>query len=73
LNAVIPTGTPWLPDGIISNQISQFGNTLEGLGLENVGTYYGHLEYISAIRNDNLSVKLVHFFPVLVSRKIWQP
>jgi hypothetical protein len=35
-----------LPDGIFSNR---FGYVLEGLGMENVGTFYAHLEYIMAI------------------------
>jgi hypothetical protein len=33
-----------LPDGISSNQKSQFGKILEGLGMEKVGIFYGHLE-----------------------------
>jgi hypothetical protein len=49
--------------------------------MENIGTFYGHLEYITAIWKilgpfGNLhSVKLVYFFPVLVYsiKKIWQP
>jgi hypothetical protein len=35
---------PGLPDGVFSNQKSQFGYTLEGLELEKVGIFYGHLE-----------------------------
>jgi hypothetical protein len=35
-----------LPDGIFSKQKSQFGSILEGLGMENVGIYYGHLGYM---------------------------
>jgi hypothetical protein len=38
-----------LPDGIFSNPKSQFGNFFEGLGMEKVGIFYGHLEYIMAI------------------------
>jgi hypothetical protein len=38
-----------LPDGMCSNQLSQFGYVLEGFGMENVATFYGHLEYITAI------------------------
>jgi hypothetical protein len=37
------------PDGIILNQKSQFGKILEGSGMENVGIFNGHYEYISAI------------------------
>jgi hypothetical protein len=40
---------PGLPDAIFSNQISQFGYILEGPGMDNVGTFYGHLEYVTAI------------------------
>jgi hypothetical protein len=38
-----------LPDGIFSNQKSQFGQILEGLEIENIGIFYGHLEYITVI------------------------
>jgi hypothetical protein len=38
-----------LPDGFFSNQKSQFGQILEGLGLENVDVLYGHLEYFTDI------------------------
>jgi hypothetical protein len=38
-----------LPDGIFSNQKSQFGQTLEGLAMEDVGIFYGHLAYFTAI------------------------
>jgi hypothetical protein len=30
---------PGLPDGILSNQKSQFGKNLEGLGMEKVGIF----------------------------------
>jgi hypothetical protein len=36
---------PGLPDGLFSNQKSQFANILEGLGLENVVIFYDHEEY----------------------------
>jgi hypothetical protein len=36
---------PGLPDGIFSNQKSQFGKILDGLGIEDVGIFYGHLVY----------------------------
>jgi hypothetical protein len=32
---------PGLLDGIFSNQKSQFGSILEGLGMEKVGKYFG--------------------------------
>jgi hypothetical protein len=38
-----------LPDGIFSDQKSQFGLTFDGLEHEKVGIFYGYLEYISAI------------------------
>jgi hypothetical protein len=38
-----------LPDGIFSNQKSQFGENLEGLALENVGMFYDLLVYFASI------------------------
>jgi hypothetical protein len=38
-----------LPDGLFSNQKSQFWYNLEGLGMENVVIFYDHLEYFMAI------------------------
>jgi hypothetical protein len=38
-----------LPDGIFSSLKSQFGKILEGRALEDVGTFYGHLLYFTAI------------------------
>jgi hypothetical protein len=38
-----------LPDGLFSNQKSRFGKNFEGLGMENVGMFYDHLEYFTAI------------------------
>jgi hypothetical protein len=32
-----------LPDGLFSNQKSKFGKILEGLAMEDVGIFYGHL------------------------------
>jgi hypothetical protein len=40
---------PGLPDGLFSNQKSQFGSILEGLRLENVDMFYGHFEYFTDI------------------------
>jgi hypothetical protein len=34
----------------IHTKYSQFGLILEGLGMENVEVFYGHLEYFTAIR-----------------------
>jgi hypothetical protein len=38
-----------LPDGIFSNQNSKFGYIFEGLAVEDVGIFYGHLFYFTAI------------------------
>jgi hypothetical protein len=40
---------PGLPDGIFSNQKSQFGLILEALAMEDVGIFYVHLGYFTAI------------------------
>jgi hypothetical protein len=37
-----------LPDGVFSKQKSQFGYILEGLAMEDVGMFYGHLVYFTA-------------------------
>jgi predicted membrane-bound spermidine synthase len=62
---------PGLPDGIFSNQKSQFGQILEGLGMEKTGILYGYLEYIAAIWYilwlfGNLVTVRYIFSPVLV-------
>jgi hypothetical protein len=41
--------SPGLSDGTFSNQKSQFGKVLEGLGMEKVCIFCGHLEYITAM------------------------
>jgi hypothetical protein len=56
---------PGLPDGLVSNQKSKFGQILEGPRLENDDIFYGHLGYFMTIRD--FCFHLVHFFPVLVS------
>jgi hypothetical protein len=38
-----------LPDDAFSNYKSRFGYILEGLGMENVGIFNGHMEYLTAI------------------------
>jgi hypothetical protein len=38
-----------LPDGLFSNQNSQFGKILEGLAMENLGIFYDHLVYFRPI------------------------
>jgi hypothetical protein len=42
-------GSNGLPDVFFSNQKSQFGKILDGLGWENVEIFYGHLEYFTNI------------------------
>jgi hypothetical protein len=34
-----------MPDGLFLNQKSEFGKNFQGLRLENVYIFYGHLEY----------------------------
>jgi hypothetical protein len=38
-----------LPDGVFAYQKSHFGSILDGLGLEKIGIFFGHLEYITGI------------------------
>jgi hypothetical protein len=80
-------GKPGLPDGIFSHQKYKFWDILEGLGMKNVGVFYGNLEYFTAIWNimwsliyyvcGNLVCFVVIWYisPILVycTRKIWQP
>jgi hypothetical protein len=40
---------PGLPDGLFSNQKSQFGLNWEGLTLTNVDIFYGDFEYFMDI------------------------
>jgi hypothetical protein len=40
-----------LPDGLFSNQKSQFGLILDGLAMENLGIFCDHLVYFTAIGN----------------------
>jgi hypothetical protein len=37
-----------LPDGIFSNQESQFREFLEAFAMQDVGIFYGHLVYVMA-------------------------
>jgi hypothetical protein len=37
------------PKKLCSNQISKFGYIFEGLGMEHVHIFYGHLKYLTAI------------------------
>jgi hypothetical protein len=62
-----------LPDGIFSNQNSQFGYILEGLGMKNVCIFSGHLVYFMAIWNIFGQLEAFFLFWYAVPRKIWQP
>jgi hypothetical protein len=69
-----------LPDGIFSNQKSQLGSILQGLEMENVGIFNGHLEYIKSMWYilwplDNLVViwYIFHHFGILYSEPSGNP
>jgi hypothetical protein len=69
-----------LPDGLFSNQKSQFWSNLEGLGMEKVVIFFDHLEDFMAIWYKLWSFGkvcglLVYFlrFGMFGPRKIWQP
>jgi hypothetical protein len=71
---------PGLPDGFFSNQKYQFWYILEGLGMDIVGIFYGHLEYFTAIGYILWPFGIFSgiwgtFLPFwyVVLRKIWQP
>jgi hypothetical protein len=49
-----------LPDGLFSNQKSQFGQILGALRKENVGIFYDHLEYFTAIWNILLPFGIIY-------------
>jgi hypothetical protein len=53
---------PGLPDGIISNQKSQFGYILEDIAMENVCIFYGLLVNFPDIWQT--FGHLVYFFPI---------
>jgi hypothetical protein len=58
-----------LPDGLFSNQKSQFGQIFESLILENVDIFYVHLEYFTDIWIFyDLLCSFGTFFVVLVLR-----
>jgi hypothetical protein len=67
-----------VPDGLFSNQKSQFGKILEGLRKENVGIFYDNLEYFTAIWYNSWPFGIVcgHFeyFPQfrMIRQKTWQ-
>jgi hypothetical protein len=57
-----------LPDGSFSNQKSQFGKIFQGLRLENIDIFYGHLECFMDIGDiGDILFSFGTFFPVLVS------
>jgi hypothetical protein len=69
-----------LPDGLFSNQKSQFGNTFQGIRLENVEIFYGRLEHFMNIRDilptfGTFCVHLVHFssFGIMHQEKSGNP
>jgi hypothetical protein len=69
-----------LPDGLFSNQKSKFGYILEGLALEDVGIFYGHLIHFRVFcyilwTLGRFRANLVYYSPLwyFVRRKIWQP
>jgi hypothetical protein len=69
-----------LPDGLFSNRKSQFLVKFGGLGIQNIVTFYGHLEYITAIwyNLQPFAISLWPFgiffhFGMFGPRKIWQP
>jgi hypothetical protein len=69
-----------LPDGIFSNQKSQFGEILVGLAMEDVGIFYDLLVFFTAICSLVRAFgvcygNLLYFsrFWYFVPRKIWQP
>jgi hypothetical protein len=69
-----------MPVDLFSNQKSKFGKILEGLAMEDIGIFYGHLVHFSVFCYILLTFgivrgKMVYFSPFwyFVSRKIWQP
>jgi hypothetical protein len=63
---------------LFSNQKSQFGKVLEGLAMENLGIFFDHLVYFTAIGNilwpfGIFCGNLVYFSPFWYfgPRKIW--
>jgi hypothetical protein len=53
-----------LPDGIFSDQKSQFGKFLEGLAIEHAGILYGH--YLGLFYGHLVYYEVIwHIFPIL--------
>jgi hypothetical protein len=68
-----------LPDDIFSNKKSHFGEILEGLAIEYVGIFYGHLVYFTTLWYilwpfGIFYGHLVYISPLwyVLPRKIWQ-
>jgi hypothetical protein len=57
-----------LPDGLFLYQKSQLGYILEGLGIDNVGIFYDHLEYFTAVRYNLWQFGIVCSYLVHFSR-----
>jgi hypothetical protein len=64
---------PRLPDGIFSNQESQFWSILKGLAMEDAGIFYSHLVYFTAIWYILWLFGISFPFWYVVPRQIWQP
>jgi hypothetical protein len=69
-----------LPDGLFSNQKSVLGKFLEGLAMEDVGIFYGHLVHSTVFCYILWTFGIVCgnfgiFFTFLAfcTKKIWQP
>jgi hypothetical protein len=80
LTPKLEKGEAGLPDGLFSNQKSKFGLILEGLVMEEVAMFYGHLVHFTVFcyilwTFGVVRGILVYFFPFwyFVPRKIWQP
>jgi hypothetical protein len=64
---------PGLPDGMFSNQKSKFGYIWEGLAMEDVGIFYGHLIHFTVFWYILWTFGTLSPFGYFVPRKIWQP
>jgi hypothetical protein len=58
-----------LPDGLFSNQKSQFWKIFEGLAMENIGIFYDHLVSFTAIGNILWSFGIFHAVLVFCTKK----
>jgi hypothetical protein len=79
VNQLCFTTCAGLPDGLFSHQISRFGYTLEGLGMENGKKVYffDHFEHFCGMFYGNLVYFVVNgifsHFDCLDQEKIWLP